>query len=511
MITKKSLNLAEMLIDKPGFIYNAPDLIQSLSDDCVTSFGVQSTNARDLKEELVKNSVTNAEHGELVEEASNVISGIIRNSLNDIKNYASGLASVLRDASGEVFSEENVRDSIEYGIGITFVPTTSELFDSKYYPSGEVQNKLLDFKSPIQIDGLSGLETDYLSFEELLDLLALDNEELRTLLINNNVYSEGLGLKQFLFNSLTRSGESINFNAIGPGSDQHCRTLVAYLLVVKLSTMDEIPEFVKNISLENYRNLISICKDGLATQLALVRKAMTVESVNGLRIVTNKEVTAKTTDGGALLTGDVKVYFSDTVLEEALANKSALRSLIIGYYYATVIEKEEAGVNKIRVNMDHYKNMYKNYLNSYTQTRKRNLEKLLRPQYVKAIIGYVTSNPALNKRVQDICDSKNHSLNEWVNNTLGNDLESLGTKVFYLINGPKVEDCDDLGALLYTHIAESSFITSFLRAVGSHTAAKLLDSTSTTVEGEDTVTAQRERLSVAVINYITELVNTKSL
>lgn len=505
MIRQSSIALAELIaVTNPDVVPS--DIIEGLNDESVGAVPY-SENFR--KEIVATTSADGSEHTTFMSASSDRLAEIITEAMENISTFGKPFATLLSQRISAVYNRSQLPGIAGRYFKPRFTSLDDSFFDSELFPTSfETDGYTYD---AIDLNMLGKLTFDYPTNDQVVEFVGSSYPDIVEVLRDRDSSAsnaaEIIGNLDSLKNLLVNNNGVFNFNQL-KSTDSELLLKIYVILTRMYGTTTPVP-WLKQGSLDDYRQYVSFLWKGLTRYILRLKKLVTEYRQRELVIVEPRlprllESKEQNESGVMLVDAEATIYYTDAYLEKVTSGGNSLSEVLLGYYWAR-LRGVSVTINDVIADPARFQEECRGYY-LFIHTKLRAIGwKVFVKLGLDAIVEYISGNELLAERSAEIREKKGVLLNTWVAATFSNELEMCYNQVIAL----KVGGSDDavvadgeVGETMSNIIMSSQLVPQLLRALNCNIAAQLLEDTFITQAGEDNVVDQRERLHVAVINFI---------
>lgn len=511
MIRNESLQLASSIAMAPSLNVKPTPLLQSMLD---ASFGAMPFGENFLIE--AQRVTSDNDHGLIKDELSERLANIIRDALVTVKDFGVPLAGQIERQTANLGSLSGVKQEAMNEVDLRYVNVDEPFFDSSVYPT-EVRNTSFTYTG-VDLSKLASLQWSYPTDDEINAFINTSHPELVGLLEDPECSIGYVADIFFSVDGLRRhfhhNGNVFDFTRVKFG-DIHL-LLKGYILLAKMFASDDPAPWLKSGRLEDYREMVSMLYNGLIVHLINLKKMVIQYRQIGLAVNMIKSGPSINVDAGNKLKVEGVVYFTNGVLKAVMDKGYSLNDLLVGMYFDAAVNNKSASISETLKNPDKALNGFKSYINMFVERSTKDLRRLFIEEAQATVVAYVTGNPLLKERLDVVRKGNNDTLTTWVNRTFGMSFEHCFAAIQALPKDESELVAIDEGQTPETinprllAILNTRLVPVFLEAMGCDLAAVIVNSTFVEQAAEDNTCNQRERVRVAVINALVNLLLVKA-
>lgn len=511
MIRKENLGLAENIAVslKPGVLIQPGDLLAGLNEE---SYGAlpYTEHWRDQIGDVTANVTS---HTELLAVGSTRMAEIIRGAFDMVKTYGAPLAKAVAKGVSMLYSSSDLNGISKTQITLRFINVNHPFFQSAVYPT-QVTNKALSF-TDVDLKVLSRLDFDYASNEDLSNFLKTSHPEIVPI-----IESKEFDLSSVLYNLFSLENLKYYFHEDGGSFDfSKIKTieinwlLKAYLILAKMTLEDSPVQWLKKGTLDDYNEAVSLLYNGLTLYLINLKKLTGVYGARQLVIANNEPTTfgvyrpSEELDVALkVIKGDVTVYYTEDTIKSAEKAGVAIADVVVAKLYADLIGKDVGSIALLE-NKQLMEELLSEYRNNLHLTLESKAHDFFIDRGVTSTFKFLTEHPAALEAITALAENEDMLPLTFVRKAMEPHFDKLyydfvKDQRSYIEQAGSVIENSDLDNTCVTTVLNSQLVPTFLRLLGCDLAAEILLLTFVKQEGKDTVSNQRERLHIALIQML---------
>ena len=500
MIRESSIALGE-LIAVTGASIVPSTIIEGLNGESIGAMAYTD----DFRKEIVA-TTSNGMHTETLEAASDRLAEIIRNSMNNIRDYGVPLASKIVNATNLLYSKGRLESLTTDMFRVSFINIDDPFFKSALYPA-EVRDKSLSYTS-VDLRGLERLQFEWPEDSAVRQFIDSSHPDMLEIIANQD---ESLNNAASFLSNINELGNLFE-NKDGVFDFSKVKTLRVnlllkmYVLLTKMYAKEDPVPWLKVGDLATYRSFVNLMWNGMT--LYLIHLRAVVESYKARNLVLIQEKPVRLTDhpnsnfkDTRFMSGEVRAYYTNDMLDRIDAAHVSFGEMIKGYFWAN-LTGGSLSLQAVIDNPSLGAGQAKEYYASIHERLTLQSTKLFVAGGLKAIGDFIAETPALSARVGELRKNSTDMMSTWLQKNFYSELE----KAHYVI-ADKLGDGDMLmeeGAEdpRLEVVLSTPLVPVFLRACGAQLAADIIEDTFITTADCDNIADKRERLHVSVINLI---------
>jgi len=505
MIRKSSLAIGELIAAGGGTLVPGP-VVQGLNEVSVNGFQLTP----DIFREQVLDATEHNAHSDILEASSTRLAEIIRETQETIRTQGTPLAQLIAKDTSILYSPKMLSDRACGRFSVQFVNVDDKFFDSSLFPTSPSDTTLS--YSAVGLGQLERLTFDYPSDADIKAFVATNHPEVCAVLDNPECslsYAVSTINERYDLRETFKSDDKWTFDFSAIKSVDIARLLKAYVVLTKMRSCDDPVPWLKAGSLADYREYVNLLFHGFTVYLLNLKKLILAYRAQRLVIQQKEPVVLKSGDRGVFenvpfLVGDLKVYYTDELLEKITAGNHSFQEVLMGMYYGRLTGQNVTVsdfINDVAPSAMHARNYFANCAAKLTEESRV----VFRKGALEAIVKF-SSDPIRRERIEKQLES-GQSLHDWVYKNFSDELNTVYAIVSERCgtNGPDVAGSDSVEGVgiddRTAAILSTNLVVRYLRAIGCTMAADLIAATFVMAE-EDNVRSQRERLHVAMIELI---------
>jgi len=502
MIRESSIALSELIAVGGGSFRPSP-VIAGLNGES----GGALAFTDNFRQEIMDATKGNM-HTEALEASSDRLAEIIRESLENIRNYGVPMArKVLADTS-LLYSRQQLQSLTEQLVEVQYVNVDNGFFESPLYPT-EVRDKTLTYTG-VDLNAAKQLKWRWPDQKEILDFIAASHGDLVAILEDDDESLSDacsrisdLGELQNLF--VNKDG-IFDFSQVK--SVRFVLLLKMYVLLTKMYFSEDPAPWLQTGELSTYRSFVSLLWNGMTLYLTKLKQTVQVYRQRQLVIVPEKQpsltVHSQSQFGDTrFMQAKLKVFYTNAILDKIQAANVGFTEAIMGYYWASLTGSPMSIVDFI-ADVSRGRGHAKAYYDHIHEKLTTQSKALFIKGGVKAIFDFISETGPLLARANAVRGG-NQMLQTWVQEKFAGELEKAHYILAERFSGGDVIDIapgsEGADPRLDT-LLETTLVPAFLRACGATLTADVIEATFVDTSKEDNVMDKRERLTVAVINEL---------
>lgn len=506
MIRKESLGIAEIILTGGGSL-NPSSIIQGLNN---LSYGSLQYTNESWKEGVLCVTEDN-EHSAILEATSTRLAEIIRATMDTIKDYGVPVAAKVIAGTKILYSPGELRNAANGSLHIQYTNVDDPFFNSDLFPTA-VRDQVLTYTA-IDLSVGEGLEFNYPSREQIETFMDSNHPDILEVMNNPEedtlFVAEMIGNKHMLADMfVTNSENSFNFQKVK--EVRVGRLLKLYTILTKMYHSDQPVPWLGKGDLKAYRAYVNLLWNGVTAYLLQLKNVITAYRRQKLVLVQERPVAFNGSNAiimnsykkAKILTGSVKVFYTNDMLESITRDNLGFQELIVGYYYGSLSGKNvdlmAAITNPVRMG-ELAKQYYADVHNTLLQDGYEGFIK----DGLKAIHEFIQEHENVRERVLENSTKRGIVYDTWLTSNFRQELGAAFHQIaqrcpndMAIIGEGDNPDGDRVDVLM-----ETQLVPKFLRAIGCNLAADLITATFIQTT-EDNVGDKRERMAVAVVDLI---------
>jgi len=509
MIRKESLGIAELIVTGGGSL-QPTDIIQGLNN---LSYGSLQYTNESWKEGVLFVTGDN-EHSAILDATSTRLAEIVRATMDTIKDYGVPMAAKVVAGTKILYSPEELQNVANGALYIQYTNVDDPFFDSDLFPTA-VRDQVLTYTA-IDLSVGKSLEFNYPSREQIETFMDSNHPDI--LEIMNNPDEDTTFVAEFIGNNhmladmfAINSENSFNFQKVK--EVRICRLLKLYTILTKMYHSENPVPWLARGELSAYRAYVNLLWNGVTAYLLQLKNVVTAYRRQKLVLVQEKAVAFNGPNSAIMssykkakiLTGSVKVFYTNDMLESITRDNLGFQELVIGYYFGSLSGK---GVDLMAAisNPQRMGALAQEYYKSVHNTLIQDGYEGFTKDGLKAIHEFIQEHPAIRDRVIEATNRQGVVYDNWLR---GKFHQELGAAYHLLASRCGGDDTrpiaegEDPDGDRVDILMETQLVPQFLRAIGCNLAADLISSTYIQT-AEDNVGDKRERMAVAVVNLIVD-------
>lgn len=504
MIRQSSIALAELIaVTNPTVTPTV--IIEGLNGE---SCGAVPYSDNFRKEIVATTSSDGNEHTAYMGASSERLAQIITEAMENISSFGKPFASVLSQRIAVVYNRSQLAPIAGRYFKPTFAALDDSFFDSELFPTS-FDNDGYTYDA-IDLNVVSKLTFDFPSNEQVIEFVGSAYPDIVEILRARDhsagAAAEAIGSLESLKRLLVNNNGIFNFNQLKSTNSE--LLLKIYVILTRMYGSTAPVPWLKQGQLDEYRQFVNFLWKGLTRYIIKLRglikqyreRELVLTESRPPRLLESKE---QNENGLMLIDADTTIYYTDSYLEKVTAGGNSITEVILGYYWNR-LRGGNATINDVINDPGRFQAECGAYYN-YVHEKLQGLGyKVFVKMGLEAIVEYISGNELLAERSAELRGKRGTLLNTWVAETFSAELERCYNQVVALKVGTSeaVMVDEEIGETLSNVIMSSRMVPQFLRALNCNVAAQLLEDTFVTQEAEDNVVDQRQRLHVAVINFI---------
>lgn len=514
MINKHNIALAENIaVGIPtGLVVKVSPIVAALDAE---SFGAFEYT-ENFREQIV-DVTANTQHSAMVDLASTQLAESIRGAFDMVKTYGVPLAQAIGKGLRVVYSPNELQGLALNNLEVGFINIDDPFFDSPVYPTEDlVKNKALSFSS-VGLEVLKKLRFEYTETAKLREFVATTHPDINAILDSKesdlSSISWMLGDRDALSDLFYAQGDVFDFTRV-----KSVRTnllLKMWVLLSRMNMTETTVPWLSEGSREDYRTAVELLWNGLTVYLINLKKiaahyrarkvVLTTEGV-GLMDWTppDTNVTVK------LLKGKATLYYTDEAMRLAEQAGNSLLECVVASVYGNAVGKAY-GLLDLVGDKAATTTATSEYYASVHNTMDAKAREVFVNTALTAVSKFIVERDAAKQALFESTGDTNTSVMTLVHDNLANDVDKLfflytaalkeeggliaGGNSIGLEEDPHEARCTDV-------VLKTDLVPKFLRLLGCHLAAEVIELTFVKQEAEDNLTDKRERLHAALIEML---------
>ena len=503
MINSSSVALGEIIVVGGGN-FTPTKLIQGLVDE---SFGAMPYTEH-FRNEIVATTKEGAYHTDTLEATSTRLAEIIRESLYTVKEYGISFAQAVVDGAVLSYSDKRLRRIANDQMSVEFINVDEPFLNSPLYP-GEAHDKSLTY-SGVNLGMLERLQFEYVSQEKISEYIGSSHVDLVAILddpaASLSSVCEDMTSLHALKETFANEGGIFNFTKVKTLQINYL--LKMYTLLTKMYATEAPVPWLKGGTLDDYRAFVNLMWNGLRVYLVQLR--LVLNEYKRLHLVIREDGATnlalhsyESFKDVQFVKGRAKVFYTNEMLDKITSAGVGFYEMVLGYFWARATGKS---VDVTALVEDPTKGL--TYAKAYYEMINQNLSKQGLEMFVqgglKAIGQFIDTHPELEARAREQMTNARKNGREWLTETFKRDLIYCYHQSCQLDNdsGEAALADDETESPRMKIVMSSMLVPTFLRALGYDMAASVIEDTFVNASECDGVLDKRERLHVALINWI---------
>lgn len=335
------------------------DIVKGLNETTVSIDGFTKDN---IAVDLPEYTALVEDHTEVMEVVTDSLAASIRAALEGISLYVKPMLGEIEREIKRSIDPSSALDFIFNKIRIKTVNIEPEVFNSPFYPSKFPAG--WDINSTVNSDDMiKGFWPD-ISKDKLYDFIHVDVKSLSPFFESkdeiHDVYVEYF-VEKTIFNFFDGQGTVKFSNLENVSFLKFKRLMILSLMVNRFLAEDDPIEGVSNISLEDYRTVLSVTKNALECSLFMFKQIWEVKAKSGIAIISQDTKIIEEPDlPFGFLTGEIVVGYNNTILKMFAEQESlSFSEFIVGWAYA---KARDYAVNDFITNKETIVSAFQEYL-----------------------------------------------------------------------------------------------------------------------------------------------------
>lgn len=324
-----------------------------------------------LATKLPENTKGESEHSLYLNEGADRLAKTIRLSLGVIKDYISPICRQLDEEIKHFSSLEQIQERIYNNLNITYININPEIFNSAFYP--QTPNERYSSNVTATVSNFDLGKFDSKTGEEVSQFISpsipvpeldeyLNDYDLCSSVWRDLSWNSPDSIAWELFGTGGKDG-ILKPNEIKLSMVKSRRLIVASLILSKLKVNEDPIDGLTGITLETYRQNVSILKDVIDHILFRIRNHYQANLKSGLYI----EINNTDFNENGTFCGDVTVGYSEITMDYfSNSDDYSLTDILFGYLLIQKSGKDLGLLNDVITNIDAINKVAQQYFATQT-------------------------------------------------------------------------------------------------------------------------------------------------